>query len=293
MSHHSVKVASAQYDIGQFASFDDYRHKVTDWVERAVEQGAQLLVFPEYASMELTSLFSREIQQDLAEQLVSLQSLVEQFKQLYAKLANQHQIYIQPGSFPVAIAERDYRNRAFLFAPEGEIGYQDKLIMTRFEDEQWFIGAGHELKVFQLPFGKLAINICYDSEFPLLAQQQVASGADVILVPSCTDTLAGYYRVQIGCRARALENQCYVVQSPTVGEALWSPAVDENCGAAAIYTPVDYGFPDDGILAMGPLDTPQWVFAELDFSHIQTVRESGQVFNFRDWPKQQLKTLVE
>ncbi|MGZ5052941.1 MAG: amidohydrolase, partial [Methylobacter sp.] len=89
-----------------------------------------------------------------------------------------------------------------------------------------------------------------------------------------------------GCQARALENQCYVVQSALVGEAPWSEAVDVNIGASAVYTPVDRGFPDNGILAEGRLNAVQWVFAEVSLDVCGTVREQGQVFNYRDWPLQ-------
>jgi Predicted amidohydrolase len=159
-------------------------------------------------------------------------------------------------------------------------------MMTRFENEHWLITAGDELKCFDTDFGKIAINVCYDSEFPMLARKQVEMGANLILVPSCTDTLAGYHRVKIGCQARALENQCYLIQSPTVGLAPWSQAVDENCGAAAIYTPVDRGFPDNGVLAIGEFNATQWVIAEICLSEIEQVRQEGQVFNYRDWPLQ-------
>ena len=159
-------------------------------------------------------------------------------------------------------------------------------MMTRFENEQWFIKGGKELKCFDTEYGKIAINICYDSEFPLLARRQVEVGANLILVPSCTDTLAGYHRVKIGCQARALENQCYVAQACLVGNAPWSEAVDVNIGAAGIYTPVDRGFPDNGILVAGELNAVQWVMAEVSPPSCAIVREQGQVFNFRDWPLQ-------
>jgi predicted amidohydrolase len=108
----------------------------------------------------------------------------------------------------------------------------------------------------------------------------------LILVPSCTDTLAGFHRVKIGCQARALENQCYVVQSPTIGDCAWSEAVDTNVGLAAVYTPVDRGFPPTGVLAAGELNAAQWVYAELDLDAVARVRAEGQVFNHRDWDKQ-------
>lgn len=281
-----VKIAAAQYDIGFLENWDAYRQKIERWVDEAAEQGAKILLFPEYGSMELASLFSQDVYSSLSKQLEAIQSLLGDYVELYRRLAQKHQCYIQSGTFPVRVDDGTYRNRAYLFMPKGEFDYQDKLMMTRFENEQWLIHPGQALKCFDTEYGRLAINICYDSEFPMLTRKLVEAGANLILVPSCTDTLAGYHRVRIGCQARALENQCYVVQSPTVGLAPWSEAVDVNIGAAAIYTPVDRGFPDDGILAIGELNASQWVFAEIDLDSIAGVRENGQVFNYRDWPLQ-------
>jgi translation initiation factor IF-1 len=53
--------------------------------------------------------------------------------------------------------------------------------------------------------------------------------------------------VRVGAMARALEGQCVVVHAPVVGPADWSPAVDLNTGAAAIYGPPDLGFPATGV----------------------------------------------
>lgn len=281
-----IKIATAQYDIGFFKQWQDYQDKIVRWVAEAKQQNARILVFPEYASMELASLFGEAVYTCLSAQLEAMQSLHQDFIQLFKTLAQEHECIIQPGTFPVRMESGDYRNRAYLFMPSGHFDYQDKLQMTRFENEQWLIKSGTELKCFDTDFGKVAINICYDSEFPLLAHQQVAAGADLILVPSCTDTVAGYHRVRIGCQARALENQCYVVQASLVGNAPWSEAVDINIGAAGVYTPVDRGFPDDGILAKGELNAIQWVYADLSFPDIEKVRAQGQVFNFRDWSLQ-------
>ncbi|MGJ0429918.1 carbon-nitrogen hydrolase family protein [Methylobacter sp.] len=282
-----VKIATAQYDISFLENWQNYQAKIERWVGEAAEQDAKILLFPEYGSMELASLFPKEVYSSLSKQLASMQSLLDDYTGLFRTLAQKYGCYIQSGTFPVEIEPNVYRNRAYLFMPDGRLDYQDKLIMTRFENEQWLINSGEELKCFDTEYGRIAINVCYDSEFPMLARKQVEAGANLILVPSCTDTLAGYHRVKIGCQARALENQCYVVQSPTVGEAPWSEAVDVNIGAAAVYTPVDRGFPDNGILAIGELNKAQWVMAEISLSACEAVRQQGQVFNYRDWPLQQ------
>ncbi len=280
-----LKIATAQYDVGFLKNWQEYRDKAVGWVEEAVAERAELLLFPEYASMELASLFPEHVYSSLAEQLKALQTLLPDYLALYQQLAVKHDIYIQAGTFPVK-TDTGYRNRAYLFSPDGNVDFQEKLMMTRFENEQWLIEAGRDIRVFETRFGKLGINVCYDSEFPHYARQMVESGASLILVPSCTDTRAGYYRVRIGCQARALENQCYVVQSPLVGDAEWSEAVDVNCGAAGVYTPVDRGFPDDGVLAIGQFNKAQWVYAELDLAKMEQVRLDGQVFNYKDWPSQ-------
>ena len=281
-----VKIASAQYNIGFLENWQNYQNKISRWVTDAANQQARILLFPEYASMELASLFEKSVYSSLSHQLDLMQTLLDPYLENFQNLAVKYNLYIQPGTFPVKMESGRFHNRAYFFMPDGRVDFQDKLQMTRFENEQWLISSGLELKVFNTEFGKIAINICYDSEFPLFARRQVEAGAILILVPSCTDTLAGYHRVRIACQARALENQCYVAQASAVGKAPWSKAVDINIGAAAIYTPIDKGFPDDGILNMGKLNSTQWVFAEISMEKIANIRHQGQVLNYREWPLQ-------
>lgn len=279
-------LATAQYDIGFFSHWDDFAAKLERWVASAVQQDAKLLVFPEYGSMELASLFGQAVYSDLQQQLQAMQTLLPKWRDLHQALASRYNVLILASSFPTELQAGHVVNRATLFGPGGILGDQDKLIMTRFENEQWGIRAGERIGVIDTELGRIGILICYDSEFPMIARQQIEAGAELLLVPSCTDTQAGFHRVRIGCQARALENQCYVVQSPIIGLASWSEAVDVNTGRASVYTPVDYGFPDNGILAEGADDEASWVFATLDLRDLARIRAEGQVFNHRDWPKQ-------
>jgi predicted amidohydrolase len=180
-------------------------------------------------------------------------------------------------------------NRATVYGPDGVIGHQDKQIMTRFEREEWDIAPAHGLTVFDTPLGRIGVLICYDAEFPLLGRALAEAGAEIILVPSCTEGVAGYTRVKVGAMARALENQCIVVQSTTVGAAEWCPAVDLNTGAAAIYGPPDLGFPETGILAQTDLNQPGWAVATIDPSAIDMVRRNGAVLNHADWDEQKIR----
>lgn len=277
-------VAAAQYPIDRLESWDAYVAKLSRWVAEAAAGGAALAVFPEYGSLELAAL-DPATAGDLIGCLKTISARLNDVCNLHRDLAVKHGIYLLGASIPVELPHGTV-NRAHLFSPGGKVGWQDKLVMTRFEREEWSVSASGPLRLFQTSLGKIGINICYDSEFPLLARAQVEAGMELLLVPSCTDTLHGYWRVRLGAQARALEGQCYAVQSPTVGEAAWSPAVDVNRGAAGVFGPPDRGMPEDGVIALGEVDAAQWLFAELDLARIADLRADGGVLNARHWQEQ-------
>jgi predicted amidohydrolase len=281
----SVQVAACRYPIQKLASFDAYARKVRRLVQSAVDQGAQMLLFPEYASGELISLLSPELQGDLLAQRGGLQPFLGPYMELHRDLACKHQIYILAGTFLEKVGT-GFRNRAHFFTPDGESFYQDKIHLTSFESGDWQIDHGHTLRVFETRFGKVGVAICYDVQFPNLGHQLVEAGAQLILVPSCTDDEASFQRVRIAARARALENQCYVAHSCTIGKADWSEAFDINVGHAAIYGPMDRGFAPDGRIADG---RTRWVVTNLIWSRLDVVRKDGEVHNLADnlphkWP---------
>lgn len=284
----TLRLAAAQYPIDEIKSLAQYKAKLTAWVEAAAREGAQLLVFPEYGAMELAALAGPAIAGDLHQSIAALQSVLAEADALNAQLAQQHGLFILGASAPVRGADGRYINTARFFAPSGQSAAQEKLIMTRFEREEWNVAGGQGQRVFDTPIGKIGVAICYDVEFPLLVRSLTAAGAEIILSPSCTDTAFGYWRVRVGAQARALENQCFTVQAPTVGDAPWSPALDANVGAAAVYAPPDIGMPENGVIAIGAMNAPAWVYADLDLARIRAVRAGGQQLNNKHWDEQHL-----
>jgi predicted amidohydrolase len=280
----TLKIAAAQYPIGQPGSLGEWEDKIATWVHAGAATGAELLVFPEYAAIEQAACFGPEVYNDLTTTLERVAELAPARVALHAALAKKHNVHILVGSGPAKDGHR-FVNAAQLVTPAGSVGVQEKLIMTPFEHD-WGVTAGGPLRVFETRLGKIAVLICYDSEFPLLARAAVEAGTDAILVPSCTERISGYHRVRTGSKARALENTIVTVQSPTVGDAVWSPAVDHNVGAAGIYVPPENGVSDDGILAQGTLNESMWVSAAVDLSALRRLRTSGEMRNFGDWPSQ-------
>ena len=281
-----LTIAAAAYPLDWFDTFDAYAAKITAWVADAAGKGADLLVFPEYAAMELASLGGKAVAADLEGALAEVARHRPAVDALHAELAARHGVLILGGSGPVFRGNRPV-NRATLYGPGGVIGHQDKQIMTRFERDEWDVVPGDEgLAVFDTPLGTLGVTICYDSEFPLLARALAEEGVEILLSPSCTETLAGFSRVRVGSMARALESQCVAVHAPLVGKAEWCAGVEENTGRASIYGPPDRDWPATGIIAEGALNEPGWVLASIDRDQIARTRADGVVLTHAHWPEQ-------
>jgi predicted amidohydrolase len=281
-----MKIATAAYPLDPLGSWAEYAAKLSDWVARAAAEGADLVVFPEYGTMELAMLRGPEVAGDLEASLHAVSEVMGDAGDLHADLATRHGLHILGASAPVFDAALGPRpvNRATLYTPTGARAHQDKQIMTRFEREEWHVAPGGPLRLFDTALGRIGILICYDSEFPLLGR--ALAEADLLLVPSCTEALTGYWRVRIGAMARALEAQCVSVMASTVGPAPWSPAVDTNTGMGGIFGPPDTGFPATGVIAEGTLNIPGWTVAEVDLDAVAHVRADGVVLNRRHWDDQ-------
>lgn len=277
-----MKVATAQYPITFHQDLKEWEIYFEEWILKAVQENAQVLLFPEYGSMELVSIFPEGTRMDLQLQVKTLHTLDVQVEKIFSQLAINHQIIIIAPSFPYILADKII-NRTKVYGPQGYVGFQDKFFMTRFENEDWLVSSGEDvLTVFESEWGNFGIQVCYDIEFPIGSKLLTEAGADIIFVPSCCETLKGSTRVHIGARARALEYQIYTVVSQTIGDCDWSPAVDINYGYTAIYSTPDLGFPDDGIIACSTHQTEGWLIQELDLKKLSFVRNYGNVLNYKD-----------
>ena len=286
MSANGLRIAAAPYAVGRAQGWDDFAARVHGYAARAANEGARILVLPEYAALDLGVNQPDAVRGDLAASCGALQAVLPDYRAFHSELARTRGLWVVAGTFPVALDSGGYANRAYIYSPGGIEHVQDKLLLTRYERMSGVFRAGSGLRVFEADFGRFGVNVCYDSEFPLLARAQAEAGATLLLVPSCTDTPQGASRVRIGCQARALENQVAVLQVPLLGEAPWSPCVDVNVGAAALYGPPDVGMPANGILAEGGWNDDGLLVVEVPLQRIQSLRRHGHVANYADWPAQ-------
>ena len=275
-----VRVASIQYFIRPVRSFDEFAAQVSALVDTAADYNARLVVFPEYFTVQLLTLGDRD--KPIREAVRDLADQVPTFLELMSGLAREHGTYIVAGSIPGRGDNGELHNDCYVVGPSGRHGRQGKLHMTRWESEEWFVSPRRGLHLFETDFGKLAVAICYDVEFPEIARAAGRSGCDVLVVPSCTDDRQGFLRVRYCAQARAIENQMYVVQACTVGSLPMVPAVSLNYGQASILTPSDFRFSRDGILAEGQINSEMMVLGDLDLDALRLSRERGTVLPLRD-----------
>ncbi|WP_342599203.1 carbon-nitrogen hydrolase family protein [Psychrobacillus sp. FSL H8-0483] len=272
-----LRVSAVQYHLHTINSFDEFAAQVTHYVKTAAEFNTDFILFPEFITTQLLSISDNGEGQPFQ----NLPNYTEAYHRLFSTLAVEQGVYIIGGTHVVRKGDRLY-NVAHLFSPDGHIGEQAKLHLTPTEVSDWGISPGESIRIFETSKGKVALLTCYDIEFPEVVRMVRGMGADVIFSPACTDNRHGFNRVRYTSHARTIENQVYVVTTGTVGSL---PTVDfmrGNFGQAAVITPNDIPFPQDGILVQGEINNDMVISADLDLSLLYEVREHGSVTTWRD-----------
>ena len=273
-----VRIAAVQYLLRSINDWSGLENQVRFVMKAAGDYKPHFVLLPEIFTTQLLSFMDTS---DVGVAVRRMNDYTEQYRDLMSGLARQWQVHLIAGSHPTLTPSGRLLNTAYYFTPGGQCHTQDKIHRTRWEREKWDTAAGDQLKLFDTPFGKIAILICYDIEFPELARMVCEAGADILFVPSCTDDRQGFLRVRYCCHARAIENQVYVVHTSTVGN-LPVEGLGMHYGQAAIITPSDFSFARDGIAAEGTPNIEQIVVAEVDLKDLESNRIKGTTIPLYD-----------
>ena len=284
-----VRIAAVQYLLRQIDDWAGFERQVRFIMKAAGDYKPQFVVLPEIFTTQLLSFMDTT---DIGRAVREMHGYTDRYKSLMSELAHQWQVHLIGGSHPTRRDDGRLVNTAYYFAPDGRVLEQDKIHRTRWEREKWDTAAGDQLRLFDTPFGKVAILICYDIEFPELARLVCEAGADILFVPSCTDDRQGFWRVRYCCHARAIENQVFVVHTSTVGN-LPVEGLGLHYGQAATITPSDFPFARDGIAAEGTPNVEQIVVAEVDLNDLETNRVKGTTIPLYDKRKDVYENPVE
>ena len=214
-----TKVAAVQMVSGR-----DLQQNLTDakrLIEQAAQQGAGLIVLPEVFAMFATS----------AQLPLGLEEAFGQrpIRQFLSHTARQLGVWLVAGSIPLA-AEKDASKvlaASLLINDQGEevaqynkihlfdVDVDDKKGSYRESDT---FQAGDDLVVVDTPFGRLGMAVCYDLRFPELFRLMLAQGAEIVSLPAAFTKKTGEAHWLPLIRARAIENQCYVIGANQGGD---------------------------------------------------------------------------
>ncbi len=268
-----ARVCAAQYYMRAISTWDDFESSVRFFVDVADEYHSHFLVLPEYFTAALFNLAPDDLEPHASYRWVAQQS--ERYEALFRRLASDYGLFIVAGTMPQEREDGVY-NVAYLFTPGGSVHTQDKLHITPAERELWHVRPGSGLKVFDTPFARIGILVCYDIEFPELSRLLALAGAEVIFVPFSTDERTAYNRVRYCAQARAVENSLYVVLAGNAGN-LPKRNYLLNYARSAILTPSDFGFPNAATAAEADPNVETVVISELDFAALSGHRRDGSV----------------
>ena len=187
-------------------------------VAEAARQGAGLAVLPEYFC-----LMGRSDRDKLA---VAETPGDGPIQRMLAETAREHRLWLVGGTLPLAIAGRSDRvmNASLAFSPDGEPAARyDKMHLFRYDNgrEQYDEGrtllAGREPVAFGAGPLRVGLSVCYDLRFPELYRALTRTPCDLLCVPSAFTHPTGAAHWEVLLRARAIENQCYVIAAAQGG----------------------------------------------------------------------------
>lgn len=269
-----VRIACVQYQVRKIATFEDFANQVEYFVETAADYRADFVLFPEFFSVQLLSVIEPLPPIDGIRRLAD--DFTEPFVDLMSRMASKYGLYIIGGSHPIQHGGK-LQNECLIFDPDGRYVTQPKLHITPSEKRYWGISGGNELIVLPTPKAKIAVQICYDIEFPEASRYLADEGVEILFVPYCTDDRHAMFRVRKCAEARAIENQIFVATAGIIGNLPSVPAMDIHYGQAAVFTPADFEFARDGIQAIADSNVETLLVTDVDTEDLYRSRASGSV----------------
>ncbi|WP_286164386.1 carbon-nitrogen hydrolase family protein [Azoarcus sp. DN11] len=260
MNRPPVRIAAIQTVSGP--DVGDNLRVAGERVAEAAAAGAKLVALPEYFPL-ITADETAKVAIREADGSGPIQDFMRE-------TAARHGVWLVGGTIPlVAESDAKVRNSTLVFDERGErVARYDKIHLFGFQkgteryDEAATIEAGREVVTFDAPCGRVGLSVCYDLRFPELFRAM--GTVDLIILPSAFTYTTGRDHWEVLLRARAIENQCYVMAPAQGGR---HPSGRVTWGHTLIADP--WG----AVLACRD-EGPGVVCADVDPARIAAVRES-------------------
>ncbi len=226
--------------------------EVTECVETSWDEGADIVLLPEFIWLGLEPLVQPKSMRRVAE--VFWNDLFPTLKSLLQRPGKA----VVLGTAPYWDTEAGTLYNRSPILVEERVLHQDKLHLTPWEKA---FAPGREQFLWEFAGLTFAVVVCLDIEIPETSARLRGAGVDVVLVPSATETILGVERVDRCASARAVELGCVVGVSHLTGKAD-SELIDQNVGRTAAYFPSQAAF----------RDAPRWVEGDIVVAGIHKQR---------------------
>jgi predicted amidohydrolase len=272
----TIRAAVANWKLRPIRSDANFWSHIQEFLIKADDHGAQLVVLPELFCLELLHLEPQLKAVKAPQYLVQYSSAIEEW--LVRMSVNSGMVIVGGSHFKYNNSEHIINASPIAF-PDGTLAFQEKNKLTVYERSDWDLAQG--FGITQLP-GRLGVTVCYDSEFPEASRVLAENGMLIHCVPAWTETRRGFQRVRWSCQARAIENQVFVLHSSLVGDLDGREPAPESYGSSAILCPSMAPFPMEACLAETKLNEDDLVVASLDIDALFASRNEGEVTNWKD-----------
>jgi len=206
---HAVSLQVAAVQMVSTPNLEENLAQAQEWIGQAAKGGARLVALPEY--------FCFMSRADRDKLTIREQENGGRIQEFLAAQARQHGIWLAGGTLPMECGDPErIFNTQLVFDPQGrQVARYDKIHLFNFTrgdesyDESQVIRPGQRVGHFDAPCGKVGLSVCYDLRFPEL--YRALGDVSLILVPAAFTYTTGKSHWELLLRARAVENQCYVL----------------------------------------------------------------------------------
>ena len=278
MADSTARFCLVQWELKNGLELKHLFEKIEFYVEAASGYNGDFVLFPEFIN---ASLLEHYQNLNAKNSIIELSKLSNEFKNKFCELSRKYSINIISGSMP-AMVENKLRNTGYFCAADGDCNYYEKIHVTPDEKETWGFEGGSKIEVYESEFGNIGILICYDIEFPELSRILAEKRIKILFVPFHTDTQNAYYRVRNCAMARAVENECYVAITGSFGILQKVENMDTQFTKSAVFSPCDFSFPVNGIIAEAEANTETLLVADVNLNLLEQLHQSGSVKNLKD-----------
>ncbi|MCB9306445.1 MAG: bifunctional GNAT family N-acetyltransferase/carbon-nitrogen hydrolase family protein [Lewinellaceae bacterium] len=273
-----ARIGLVQWQMRPYRNLDELFMQAEYFVDTIAAYKGDIAAFPEFFNAPLMAEHNH-LRESEAIRLLARHT--EEIKERFSELAVRYNVNIVTGSLPEMHEDRLF-NVGYFCHRSGKTERYEKMHVTPDEVKYWAITGGSSLRVFDTDVGKVGVLICYDVEFPELSRLLADQGMQILIVPYLTDTQNAYMRVRHCAQSRAIENECYVAITGSVGNLPQVENMDLQYSQSAVLTPCDFAFPYDGVKAVATPNTEMVLVADLDMELLTDLHYNGAVRNLLD-----------